>query len=788
MRKIFSLLLICLHIFSVYAERIDLKVMEKESNEDVPFASLVIEYPDTLVVNTTNIEGFFSFVPISLPLTIRIKSLGLKETSATITSLPDSIVTFALNIDAKALKEIAVIGSLTTQTNSGISYNMAANRRAQNENALQSMSYVPLVNVDAEGSISVQGSPSYSLYVNGRPYELGQTSPKVFLESMPASSIAKVEVITHPDNRFGTNSQKYILNIVLKQPILNGYVLNISGGGNTQPCANGSIMGLIKKNRVDIAINYAYNLNGQRHQPTNIVYTEKDLNGDTTNIWKNEGEGDGNWHTHTLRTMLKWEFDSINTLYADAHGQIMQTNMTVDNVQSALFSNNGIRETFIRNRSEFTSGSAEANLIFRNFFRNDPETERITVGYHYTYNPDRRHLIQNKMIDGIKCPEYIQRTDGGLSTHTGMLSYLFRPSLFHSVRFTASDMYRRGHTTSTYSYYDSMEEQGNSIRYTNNISALNITYSGWIGRVFCAVSAKGNYDQISMSLPNTPSFDYLSNHLYFLPSASFFWRLDNYNALYLDYTTNLIRPAIDMLNPFESSLNNLSVNRGNPNLKAQYNHQLAATWYLTKFKHLTVAASLQYEHMTKVILSDYYVENEKMVHSYSNFGKANQAEMSVNIGYEPVNWLSLTINGGIGKRWLWDKTESLDQTDITYRITPHLDFYLPNHFRIGGKYGFYKNMPNPWSTRSALSTYSVYINKSFLSGRLNITVTANSPFNKYIHSSVITTLPTMTTNQNNFLIGRSFGLSLSYSFSEGQKINLKRDRTLDSSDLKTGVN
>ena len=73
---------------------------------------------------------------------------------------------------------------------------------------------------------------------------------KFFLESLPASSIKKVEVITHPDNRFGADSQRYILNIVLKQPMLEGYVVNLSAGGNTQPTANGSLMGMIKKTRL----------------------------------------------------------------------------------------------------------------------------------------------------------------------------------------------------------------------------------------------------------------------------------------------------------------------------------------------------------------------------------------------------------------------------------------------------------------------------------------------------------------------------------------------------------
>lgn len=769
------------------AQTIKVGVIDTTASEPIPFATIVVEYGDTLTGGMADTDGIFSFVPRSLPLNLKVSGFGMKENSISISTMPDSLVTIALAPGAIELQEVAVIGRIINQTNSGISYNMAANRRAQSENALQSLSYVPLVNVNADGSISVQGSSSYSLYLNGRPYEMAQTSPKIFLESLPASSIAKVEVITHPDNRFGADSQRYILNIVLKQPFLEGYVLNLGAGGNTQPAANGSIMGMVKKNKIDAAINYSYNLNGQRHQPTDVTYTEKDERGDVSHIWKNKGKGDGNWHTHTVRAMLKWEIDSLNTLYADAHGKILQTNMTDNNVQSELFPIVETPEIFINNLSKYTSGSAEANLIYRNYFKDDSETERITAGYHYTYNPDRRHLTQNRQSGETKYPEYTQRTDGGLNAHTGLFSYLLRPSLYHSVRFTASDMYRQGRTESYYSHENSLDEPGNSMRYTNNIAALNISYSGWLGNIYCMASLKGNHDHFSMRLPHAPTLDYKRDRCYFLPSASFYWRPDNYNALYIDYSTNLSRPGIDMLNPFESSINDHSVNRGNPDLKAQYNHEIALTWYLTKIQNLTLAASVQYTRSSDVILSDYYTESEKMVYTYSNFGVADQTDVSVNMRYEPTNWIKLALDGSVGKRWLRSAAPYLRQNNLIYMVTPRVDFYLPNHFRIGGKYGYYKNLPNPWSSRSALTLYSFYVNKSFMSGRLNVSVTANSPFTKYNHSKTVTTLPSMVTEQNNYMTARSFGINLSYSFGGGQKVRIERDRTLNSADQKTGV-
>lgn len=788
MRKVATITLsILLLSISIFAKELTIKVVENDSFESIPFATIVEEYRDTITGGMADKYGLYSFTPRSLPLNLKVGGFGMKEHSISLTTIPDSIVTVALTAGPVELQEVAVIGRLTTQTDSGISYNMAANLRAQNENALQSLSYVPLVNVDADGSISVQGSSSYSIYLNGRPYEMAQTSPRIFLESLPASSIAKVEVMTHPDNKFGADSQRYILNIVLKQPILDGYVFNIAGSGSTQPTANGSMMGIVRKNKIEAAINYSYNLNGQRHQPANMTYTEKDLTGETAHIWRYKSNGDGDWHTHTVRAMFKWEIDSLNTLYADAHGQILRTNITDNTVQSELFPDADASETFVRNLSKYTSGAAEANLIYRNYFRDDSENERITAGYHYTYNPDRRNLTQNRKTEETEYPECIQRTNGGLNAHTGLFSYLLRPSLYHSVRFTASDMLRIGETESSYSYQGKQEVPGSSMRYTNNIAALNITYSGWLGNIYCMASLKGNLDHFSMHLPQTPSLDYRRERFYLLPSASLFWRPDNYNSLYLDYSSNLNRPGIEMLNPFKSSKNDHSINQGNPNLKAQYNHEVALTWYHTKIRNLTLAASIHYIRSSNVILSDYYTENDRMIYTFSNFGDADNTEISLNMSCKPKNWIKLSLDGTMGQRWLRSEKPQLRQINHTYSITPRVDFYLPYHFRIGGKYGYYKNLPNPWSSRSALSLYSFYASKSFMSGRLNILIQANSPFTKYNHSKTETTLPTMITEQNNYMTGRSFGVNLSYSFGGGQKVKIERDRSLDSTDQNTGI-
>lgn len=787
MLRFLLLIILAIPIISLYADEIVGKVVCAESNEAVAYATITAEYTDTIEGFATNNEGEFAFTPRQFPVKIKAHCFGMDDAEMTVSEPTDNLV-ISLNTNSIQLQEVAVVGQLTTQTDNGISYNMAANKRAQSENILQSLAYVPLINVDVDGTISVQGSQSYSLYVNGRPNEMAQTAPKAYLESLPASSIAKVEVITRPDNKYSADANSYIINIVLKSPMVEGYIVNVSGGGNTQPAADGSLLGMIKKGNVDASLNYDYNLNGQRHQPMDVTYTSLNSAGEATEVSKINDVGNGNWHTHTMRAMVKWQIDSLNTLYADAHGRINQTNLTEDLSQSELWPNVGNNTTYLSNLNKYTAGTAEANLIYRNYFGNDQQSERWLAGYHFTYNPDKRSLTQSRRDDGGTYPDYFQRTYGGMTEHTAKASYLLKFSPWQSLRITANEMYRHGSTNSSYFYDDEAATPQDNMTYNNSITALTISYSSWIKRkIYIRLLARGNYDYLTMALPQDPSLNYTRNRFYFLPSAYAYWRPNQDNTLMLQYSTSLTRPSIDQLNPFASTTNDLSVSVGNPDLKAQYSNNVSLMWYFTKVKNLTLATTLQYEHLSDVILPYNYTNGERKVSTFSNFGGANQYSLMFNVNWRPASWASFSLNGNIGERSLTSTNINLKQNDFFCYFTPQLNFFLPNHFRIGGKYGYYKSTPSPMSSRSAIQNYSCYISKSFLDGRLNLSVTANSPFNKYIHSKEITTMPSLITTQNNYITARSFGISLSYSFSGGKKVNLDRDNTMGSTDQSTGV-
>lgn len=111
-------------------------------------------------------------------------------------------------------------------------FNVAQSTISVGGNASDLLSNVPSLQVDMDGSVSLRGSSSVRVLINGRESSLGGGDITQVLQAMPANMIERVEVITNPSSKFDAEGQSGIVNIVLKKDTrigLNGSI-NASAG------------------------------------------------------------------------------------------------------------------------------------------------------------------------------------------------------------------------------------------------------------------------------------------------------------------------------------------------------------------------------------------------------------------------------------------------------------------------------------------------------------------------------------------------------------------------------
>ena len=161
----------------------------------------------------------------------------------------DSISSDSLEVKmGSTIQEVEVVAQkpLVKMKVDKITYNVAEDEDSKSNTVLDMLRKVPMVTVDGEDNISVNGSSSFKVLVDGMPNVLFSQNPSMVFKSMPATAVKSIEVITNPGAKYDAEGGAGILNIVMNKipqmgaQTLNGYNGSVRASlGNRQ--AGGSV-------------------------------------------------------------------------------------------------------------------------------------------------------------------------------------------------------------------------------------------------------------------------------------------------------------------------------------------------------------------------------------------------------------------------------------------------------------------------------------------------------------------------------------------------------------------
>ena len=800
MKTLNTYLLLMFLCFSVYVgkaeaqQKLTLIVSDSLSGEPLPFVNIKVNgAKDSLICYSDSIGK--CVIPLQAGnYELLFSNVGYINHKENIALDADKTLHISLSANANVLGEVSVVGRkrLIKITHNGLEYDLSKDLAAQSTNLLAALNRVPLVNVDANDNITVKGSTSFSIFLNGHPYRIAQSSPKAVLQSIPVTTVKKIEVIDRINARYGGDVGDAIINIITNQQLFDNYALTLNAGANTQPRANAglNLMGTYKN--IDYSLGYSYALDGQREQP--IASKSRYAQGSQWQEYNGKGVGDGDWKKHIVRAMLQWRPDTLNTLYLDGHALIEQTNLNT--LWQQTFNEQGqapLQSTF-DTENKNTTGTAEANIIYRNLFRNTGD-ERWVVGYRYTYNPDVRHYYQtySNLLGNERRTR--RKTNGGLHEHSLSVDFNLVNNDNTTLLVGGKQTLRNGNIQSSNrllkdgEWVDDAAEnlQQQQLKYTQNVSAAYASISLGVGNFTLDASLRWEYGDLKMQYPQQTVYNFTNRKHYVLPYASIYYQGKS-SSLSLNYYTGVTRPSILMLNPFKAIVSQYLAAEGNPQLKDTYTHTLETSYSLYS-NTLFLSYSLHYKWTNHPIMAfpRYYADKKQLITQYQNIVFARNLGSNLYLNYRPIPLLSLTFSGNIDWYKNQESEQLWDKSNIAHNLTLMCDVLLKKNWTIALQYGNYKNPAEIWAKSHAFSISSLAISKSFFKGSLNTRVVVNSPFQKYNELLVEQNLTHFSRSQTNYLTARAFGIDITYTFKSGNPKELKRDSRLKSSDQKTGV-
>lgn len=722
--------------------------------------------------------------------------LGYDKLQRHIKIIQHQSLDISLSANTKELEGVTVFARkrMIKLTDKGIVYDISKDAGVQALNLLDAINHVPLVNVTPNGNITVKGSSAYSIYLNGKPYRMAQYDPQTVLRSFPVSTVEKVEVITRLDGRYDGETGDVVINIITSRHHFNNWSLTLNGNSNTLPKAGAGISLVGTQKKIDFLVGYNYSYDGQRNQPVESsgIYSTPDSYQQNTA----SGISDGKWRTHTLRTMMVFNIDSLNSLYVDGHAMIKQTDMSTD--WSQTFTDRKLTDplhTAFLSEHNNTAGTFETNLLYRKMFRKDKSKEHWMAGCRYTYNPDIRNFNQTYTDNTDSEQKSRNKTHGGLNEHSLTASITLVDNDAQFLQIGGKQIFRKGAIDTEMLLLNQNNEwvtekdessSLDQIHYRQDVSAAYASYSLSVKDFTFDTSLRWEYTHMKMLFPKMEEAGFSKTFGNMIPYIGVSYQRGN-SSLSLSYNGGMVRPDILMLNPFKTFSSQYKAEMGNPELESSYINTVDAS-YMTYSNTVFLSCGFTYKHQNRpiVLYPSYSEEYHRYLSQYMNINSLNDYRMNFYGNYKPVLPLSLTLTGDFGWYRMKDYAGACDDGK-SYNITFMCDVSLKNQWTLSLQYGNYLNMHPIWNRSHSFNIYSCSISKSFLKNALNVRAVINSPFDKFTEIREQNLLPSFSGSQTNFMRARAFGIDITYTLQKGTHKEIKRDRTLKSDDQKTGV-
>lgn len=694
-----------------------------------------------------------------------------------------------------------------------IEYNVEDDPDSKTNSVLEMLRKVPLVTVDGEDKIQVNGSSSFKVHINGKPNNMMSDNPTEVLKSMPANSIKNIEVITNPGAKYDAEGIGGILNIITVGGGLGGYTATFSTNVSNMG-AGGSIYATVKQNKFTLTGNYSANYNDRPRSYTNN--TREYYESRTTERSEGWSKYKGTFQHGNLEA--SYELDTLR-LFSVSFG-----------MYGGGGDNKGGSDSWLEPAPE----ASTAGYLYRYHRETDGDNSwysiRGSVDYQRSFSVKDRLLTFSYQLntrpqtsDGYTSYSYREeempadwlkalrlvdmRSDGEENTteHTFQGDYTTPIGKYHTlgtgVKYilrnnkSDNDRYEMGEG-GAYVYDD---ERSSHYKHENNIIAAYADYSVKYKSLMGKVGVRAEHTIQDVKYAETPERNFDTNYNDIVPSASIGLKLGQSQNLRFAYDMRIWRPSIYFLNPYLDDSNPTYIRRGNPNLETEKSHRfnLSFSSFTQKFNiNLTlrhVFNNNAIEGITKLVdpadIPGYLnpVSDKEVLYStYDNIGKRTGSGISAYINWNASPKTRIYMNASGDYNTFKSTARDLKNSGWDVFAYGGIQHTLPHDIRLSLNLMGSSPRISLQGRGGGFYNYGLNVNKSFLDKRLTISAFANNLFEgRFSYKNKTYEAAFKDVSESRF-VTRRFGVSVSYRIGELKAQVKKASRTISNDDVKEG--
>ena len=794
MKKLFTLSVLCIAYCSTFfAQNISGKIVDPD-DQPVGFANVILyaaEDSSMVKVELSDEDGNFRFRQIpSDNYWIKATYVGMPAYETAIFELHNdyTLPTIKLEAAATELEQVTVTAQrpLLEMKPDKMVFNVEGSINASGSSALELLRKAPGVVVDNNDNISMLGKSGVQVYIDGKPSPLSTDDLAAYLKTIQASEIDNIEIITNPSAKYDAEGTGGIINIRMKKDKRLGANANLNLGYSIGEKAqyNGSINTNYRDKKYNLFANYGYN-QGENYNFFNLYREQFGL------VFDQRTTNGGEWKGHNFKTGVDYFINQQHTIGLMVNGNISSSEWASESrtkismagqaqVDSMLIAqgiddnehqnyNFNLNYRFDNGKGASWNVDADYGLYRREGSQYQPNTYRDASG---------QTILQERNY------RFITPTDIDILTFKADYE---RPLLAGKLGAGVKTAYVM--TDNTFDFYNVVDgndqidlDQSNTFTYTENVNAAYVNYSRQIKQFGIQAGVRMEQTNSEGDLESTQDENNKPverSYLDFFPSAGISYQVNPKNSLQLTYSRRINRPSYQDLNPFQSRLDELTFEKGNPFLNPEYTNSVQ----LTHTFNYSINTSIGFSHTTDVItrLTDTLGQKASFI-NWQNLADQYNYNLSIS-GAIPLTkwWSSYTNLTGYIQRNKADygDNKTVDITVKAFNVYSQHTFRLPwdLSFEVSGWY----SSPSLWGgtfETDAIWSMDAGIQKKVFNGRGNLRISLSDIF-KSNEWSGVSRFGELFLDTDGGWDSRRFRVNFSYLFGNNQVKVRKRKSGLE---------
>lgn len=727
------------------------------------YATVTLLRSDSSVVSgdLSKDDGNFSISPTGAgKFMLRINAIGYKDRIIDGINISQddpnrTLGNISLSQTAQALKAVEVVGEkaiMEMKVDKKV-FNVEKNITTAGGSATDVLQNVPSVSVDADGNLSLRGKSDVTVLIDGKPATLLGSDVASALQSLSASSIESVEVITNPSAKYDAQGMTGIINIVTKKDRKFGLNGNASIGAGTRDKYNASLGLNLHRGKWNVFFNSNLRLHNTFH---NVTTNRSDKVADSL--------GDRSYYTyeHVPRHFYgwfntlgaTWDIDDKNSITVTGNANLMQHGYEDSSDYFVMIPETDTllhQYRYSKSIGDLLGLSASAN--YKHKFKKKDE-EFVFDANFSRFHADRSQDYLTRYYEPVSLYDIEETAPGKGGTHNLTLTADYTDPLFTTngklgfgLKTQINSFNSKNDPLLDTAYFDNHTSPQYldtalwaTYDYLQQVHAAYVNWNDQVGKFSYQAGLRVEdaiYDGTN-KVPVDTSFH--NSFLGLFPSAFISYQLPKQQSVYLNYSRRTNRPNFFQMMPYKDLSNPSTVNQGNPDLIPEFIHNVELSYNKQTAKG------------DNVILSAYYQYTKNLIERVIT--TINSGELAGRLMTQPRNIASGTTYGfeATGRFQLmpfWDATLNVNafqnkieignaDTSVTKYLTDTKGFSwfgkLNTNLRLPAGFSIQLNgnyeSPKVVAQGRILESYWIdaALKKNFFKGKASLTVNCSDIF------------------------------------------------------------